>query len=39
MPVGILLAATPLAATASVYWIKGVRALSSRSAPAGEVRG
>ena len=36
-PVGILLAAAPLAATASVYWIKGVRALSSRWAPAVEV--
>jgi hypothetical protein len=37
-PAGILLAATPLAATASVYWIKAVRALSSRwSTPAGEV--
>lgn len=37
-PAGIVLAATPLAATASGYWIKAVRALSSRwSMPAGEV--
>jgi membrane protease YdiL (CAAX protease family) len=38
-PVGILLAAAPLSATASVYWTRGVRALSSRWAPTGEVGG
>ena len=34
-PVGIIMAAAPLAATASYYWIKGVRAVSTRRTLAG----